>query len=303
MKAYIVLTIIGATVALATWFPRLMLNPGQLSQGHQKIENHCTSCHKLFWGLDDARCIACHKPGEIGKDSSGTVKAAMEFHTSLKGQSCTSCHTDHKGIDRALATIAFDHSQLTAVLLANCSGCHNTPTDSLHTQLSVTCGSCHNTSNWKLEGPFDHALIKGTSQNSCISCHKKPADELHLSVQNNCADCHSTSEWSPATFDHDKYFILDRDHNVKCITCHTDNNFKAYSCYGCHEHTPANVAEEHHEENIYNFDDCVSCHRSGDKHDIRREGNGNNQNRERIRNYVESEKNRERKNGHPEHDD
>ncbi|MGQ9768653.1 MAG: hypothetical protein ACUVSS_15535 [Anaerolineae bacterium] len=44
---------------------------------------------------------------------------------------------------------------------------------------------------------------------------------------------------------------------------------KAYTCYGCHEHTPAKIESEHLEEGIWNFADCVKCHPTG------REGEGN----------------------------
>jgi len=36
----------------------------------------------------------------------------------------------------------------------------------------------------------------------------------------------------------------------------------AYTCYGCHEHTPAKIRAEHEEEGIRDFSDCVQCHRS-----------------------------------------
>ena len=32
-------------------------------------------------------------------------------------------------------------------------------------------------------------------------------------------------------------------------------------CYGCHEHTPANIRAEHEEEGIRDFENCVECHR------------------------------------------
>lgn len=296
MKTFIFLSVICTMVALAVWFPQLMLNPGQLSEGHQKIKEQCTSCHQLFWGINDDKCILCHQPDQVGKSSKIAQKTQLLFHVNLKGQSCTSCHTDHKGLNPSLSTIAFNHKVLSATILANCNNCHTRPTDSLHAQLTVTCGSCHNTSKWQFSGTFNHDLITGINKTNCISCHLKPTDALHLSLQNNCVDCHSTSNWSPATFDHSSYFVLDEDHNVKCQTCHTNNNFKVYSCYGCHEHSEAKIAEEHNEEGIYQFDDCSSCHRSGDKHNIRlRRQDGNDQNFERIRKYVESERKKEDK--------
>ena len=62
--------------------------------------------------------------------------------------------------------------------------------------------------------------------------------------------CHSQDKWIPATFDHDKYFQLDRDHNKRCVTCHVRNDYSRYTCYGCHEHTPDNIRREHVEEGI-----------------------------------------------------
>jgi hypothetical protein len=301
MKAFIFLIAISMIVALAIWLPHLMLNPGKLSSGHQEIENDCSSCHELFSGISNNKCIACHKPAEIGKDSSADKTASLAFHSHVESESCTSCHTDHKGKDPALSTFSFDHKILSATTLANCKTCDAAPTDSLHAKFSISCGSCHHTREWKFEGKFDHEQITGTHKNNCNSCHEKPTDDLHLSLT-NCADCHGTNQWSPATFDHSNYFVLDRDHNAKCNTCHTSaKNYKLYSCYTCHEHSEAKIAREHREEGISNFTDCASCHRSGDKHDIRsREVEKNNTDVERIRDYVQPRKEEKE---HKEHDD
>jgi hypothetical protein len=85
---------------------------------------------------------------------------------------------------------------------------------------------------------------------------------LHLQIKGNCAQCHSAQGWKPATFDHERLFALDGDHNARCETCHVNNDYSRYTCYGCHEHTPANVRAEHEEEGIRNFDNCVKCHRN-----------------------------------------
>lgn len=63
--------------------------------------------------------------------------------------------------------------------------------------------------------------------------------------------------------------MLDRDHNATCATCHTgegqtNNDFTRYTCFGCHQHTPANIRAEHAEEGTRNVDDCVRCHVSVD---------------------------------------
>ena len=115
----------------------------------------------------------------------------------------------------------------------------------------------------------------------CESCHKPPGDSLHRPIKGNCAQCHSTQAWEPATFEHDKLFVLDRDHNAPCETCHKNPaDYRQYTCYGCHEHTIANVRQEHEEEGIRNFDNCVKCHRSADE-EPRGEGRGDEKGGER----------------------
>jgi hypothetical protein len=56
--------------------------------------------------------------------------------------------------------------------------------------------------------------------------------------------------------------VLDKDHNAACTTCHTTSDRRQYTCYGCHEHTEANIRAKHIREGILNFTNCVSCHKS-----------------------------------------
>ena len=49
------------------------------------------------------------------------------------------------------------------------------------------------------------------------------------------------------------------------MTCHVDDNYNQYTCYGCHEHSRSKIREEHVEEGILDYEACVECHRSGDK--------------------------------------
>ena len=87
--------------------------------------------------------------------------------------------------------------------------------------------------------------------------------------------CHTTKAWKPATFDHDKYFVLDGDHNASCVTCHTTAAYKVYTCYGCHEHTVENIRRKHEKEGIREFANCVKCHKSArDKPEGRGERGG-----------------------------
>lgn len=289
MKKLLVIAIICILVWLMAAYPYTMLNPGELVQGHQKEKNKCTSCHEPFWGISSEKCINCHKLNEIGIDSTRDNNEAILFHSNLKGQECTSCHTDHKGIKPSVSLSGFDHSFLSSADQEKCNSCHAKPADELHLLLSADCKSCHTTEAWTFTGVFDHNMIRGADQKNCSSCHRKPTDTFHEGLQNNCSECHSNDKWVPASFDHSSYFMLDRDHNTKCNTCHTNSsNFSIYTCYGCHEHSEVKIQEEHNEEGIYNFNNCTSCHRSSNKHDIRKDGKLDQKGVDELKKFIKS---------------
>jgi hypothetical protein len=299
-------------------YPHILISPGELSQGHQDIKQQCFSCHQPFGGIENDKCIACHTLADIGRDSTRVASDGMVmgeqvlFHENLDKYACTSCHTDHAGLNPAAATngfaheilpenivndciachqkpadelhqqltnacakchttttweqeMAFNHDMIQLPERNNCVGCHQKPDDKLHQQLTDACAKCHTTTTWEQEMAFNHDMIQLPERNNCVGCHESPNDAFHRTLKDACSKCHSTDEWVPATFDHDAYFVLDNDHNVKCATCHLSNNYNTYTCYGCHEHTVSNILQEHREEGITNITNCVSCHRSSDE--------------------------------------
>jgi hypothetical protein len=232
-----------AIAVLVFAFPHLMIGPGRLIPGHEKLETDCFACHQLWRGSVAEKCIACHAPADIGRLSTAgqpiaKTRSTVPFHQELLEGDCTACHSDHAGVKR-----------------------------------------------YEWRGRFDHALLKSGARDRCASCHQPPKDDLHRKIEGNCGQCHSQQKWTPATFDHDKHFVLDRDHNARCVTCHVRNDYSRYTCYGCHEHTPANVRREHIEEGISDFENCVECHRSADEHDIRWEGRRGREGGERRRGH------------------
>lgn len=258
-------------------YPHIMLNPGELIEGHQKLDGNCVSCHELFWGIPNEKCIACHKLDEIGrKADTNASNRKILFHNSLGRQKCTACHTDHKGLNSETAYNAFDHDLLSENIKTRCGDCHIKPSGKLHEQLSATCSDCHNTKGWKSSVAFDHNAIVAMDKADCLACHQKPEDSFHGSFSNKCSDCHNTDKWVPSTFDHSVYFLLDQNHDAECKTCHSQGNFSIYTCYGCHEHSEGKIQEEHSEEGVYNFSYCISCHRSANKHGIQNKNEGNN---------------------------
>lgn len=296
MKKLLILGILIAGISSMFLFPHTMLNPGELVAGHQELNGKCLACHNPFYGISNEKCIACHKLSDIGKDSlMNDTNAPNEkplFHKNLSNQKCASCHTDHKGVKPEISLSSFDHEMLTGIMVSNCNSCHVQPPDTLHKQVTTTCRNCHNTKDWKSSVLFNHDMIQGENKNNCTSCHKSPDDTFHQQTKDNCNKCHSTAKWKPSTFDHSTYFLLDRDHDATCNTCHVNNNLNAYTCYGCHEHSEGKILEEHNEHDIYNFSNCVSCHKSANKHDIRmneeprQESNQNELNK--VRKYIRS---------------
>lgn len=181
-------------------------------------------------------CFACHAP--------------------LRGAASTRCATCHAAADiglrttkglplnRPVAKSAF-HQELIAQDCMACHSDHEGPKLTGHSRKS-----------------FSHALLRPASRDSCESCHTAPKTAVHSDAKARCSQCHAQDHWKPATFDHAKLFVLDRDHNVACVTCHTNSDYKKYTCYGCHEHTPDKVRREHVKEGIQDYENCVRCHRS-----------------------------------------
>jgi hypothetical protein len=136
------------------------------------------------------------------------------------------------------------------------------------------CVACHSDHNGVMAfrpiSRFSHGLVAVSVREQCEGCHTNPGDSLHRRIEGNCGECHSIEAWKPATFDHDEHFRFDRHHPADCASCHIDDDYTRYTCYGCHEHSRSNIREEHYEEGIRNYENCVECHRSGDEDEAER---------------------------------
>jgi hypothetical protein len=256
-----------ALLVLAFVYPHLMVSPGPLVGGHAELTTDCFACHATFRGASTERCVACHALPDIGLRTTKGVavvqrKVKTLFHQELIEQDCMACHSDHAGPKLTQRSRkAFSHALLRAPVRERCESCHAAPANETHRDLPVTCAQCHKPEAWK-PATFDHALLAKAVHDRCESCHKAPADSLHRQIAGNCLQCHSSQRWKPATFDHAKLFVLDRDHDTKCATCHSNDDYSRYTCYGCHEHAPDKIRSKHIEEGISDFQNCVECHRS-----------------------------------------
>jgi len=157
--------------------------------------------------------------------------AFMQEHQTQFGLKCLVCHD---GVDRMHD---FDHAHFFLL-------------DGSHAE--IECESCH----------IDK-IFSGTPAD-CAACHMEP--EIHVGYFGLlCENCHSTVAWSPAqmvahTFplDHGEQGLID------CEICHVDR-YTEYTCYGCHEHQPGEITEEHLDEGISRneLENCAVCHPTG----------------------------------------
>ena len=254
---------------------------------HAELE--CSTCHPDARSRADLQavsldCFDCH--------------AQDDAHSGRFGERCGECHDT-----TTWESAVFDHSQaafpLTGVHIeVPCEECHledvfdGTPGECVdcHRQddthagtFGESCGECHNTANWG-DAVFDHSkaafplsgahlevpcegchlgdVFVGTPE-ECSACHTDPVYHLGLFI-GTCDRCHATQAWSPASFDQPHIFpIIHGESGISpCQTCHPDS-LSIYTCYGCHEHSPAGIENEHLEEGISDFQDCVRCHPTG----------------------------------------
>ncbi|MBL0019074.1 MAG: hypothetical protein IPP17_22285 [Bacteroidetes bacterium] len=258
---------------------------------HQGLgDQACTSCHVDHRGAD---ATAATMQFQHGMPTQATLNNCVNCHGKPQNalhlqvsSNCKSCHTT----EGWAASATFDHEMIVGTDKANCAACHNKPDNALHQQLSTQCSSCHTTAAWDSGKAFDHNMIQGADKNNCLLCHQKPADNFHVGITENCSKCHGTAQWLPSTFDHSKYFVLEGPHKAKCTTCHKTPDFAIYTCFGCHEHTEANIRAEHLEEGIKNTTNCVRCHRSANEDEIRGiegdKGELNPEEANRVRDYI-----------------
>jgi len=285
--ALLFLTLLSGSAGAQSWFERLVM-PGDLIEGHAKLEAECDNCHESFSkGAQAPLCVACHK--EVGTD----VTNKTGFHgraPEVAQQECRFCHTDHigRGADIVqLDTEIFDHSVTDFTLKGNhkavaCDGCHmpdkkfrDAPgscvdchlKDEPHqTRLGRDCENCHSETGWTDVAAFDHSKTKfalhGAHKTAqCSTCH---IGEVYTGLPTECVGCHRSQDVHNGTF------------SQKCETCHSpakwtevrfdhdkDTDFALTgkhaktACYDCHSGTtPAADAPT----------TCIGCHEKDDPH-------------------------------------
>lgn len=199
----------------------------------------CSDCHGGgSFRFPAARCESCHR-----EDQPDFVAR----HRRDWGDACQECHD---GVDRFGD---FDHARTRFAL----TGAHR----------DAGCVACHTRVR-------DLAGFRA-APSGCVACHRD--DDAHRGgFGADCGACHGTTDWEEVDFEH--AFPLDHGRRgaSDCEVCHQDapRSYRTYTCYGCHEHTPANVRAEHREEGIRDYRDCMECHPTGREEEGERHGRG-----------------------------
>jgi hypothetical protein len=194
-------------------------------------------------------------PGPLVKGHAELATDCFACHAAWRGPSSERCIDCHAVADIGLKTtqgvpipaVSTKRSFHQELLDQDCTACHSD-----HQGPRLTRRS---------RKPFSHVLLNEALRGRCASCHVAPPDTAHRTLEGECGQCHRSTAWKPASLDHSRHVVLDRDHQAPCATCHTNNDYSRYTCFGCHEHSQAKIRTKHLKEGIRDFEDCVACHR------------------------------------------
>jgi hypothetical protein len=192
------------------------LMPGEVIQGHAKLESDCKECHVHFnKEAQTGLCEDCHK------DVKADIQKHEGFHGRLSEITCRTCHTEHKGRNAkivVLDTNNFDHTKTDFPLL----GAHLK-------REKVKCRDCHAPNKKYRDAP-----------SACNDCHHK-VDKHKGSLGTDCKSCHNERDWKEAKFNHTfektRFALKGKHADVKCSKCHTDPaHYKGapHECVACH---------------------------------------------------------------------
>jgi hypothetical protein len=241
----------------------------------------CSTCHgkdphdflKGHVGDYGEACLGCHDGVDrFGKRPFDHGKTRFPLDGKHVDAACAKCH---RGA-RALAN--FRDAPRT------CVGCHKD--DDVHKgDNGDDCGACHSTAAWK---PAHRRGAGGAPAPAPVPDQTAPdaaaPDEPEAPAPDEPApddiDASAPAPRPPAPkppapkppapkppeqeAPADHVFPLDHGGGgrVACATCHPRTT-RAYTCFLCHEHTPANIESIHARRNIDDTSDCAGCHPTG----------------------------------------
>lgn len=203
----------------------------------------CSGCHGGdTFRFAEATCEQCHRDYQ---------PEFAALHVRDWGNVCRDCH---EGTDRFSA---FRHDTTGFRLIGQ--------------HAETRCAECH----------VDVRTFSAfaSAPETCIGCHRE--DDAHRGrYGTDCGACHNPERWDDVDFDHTFPLNHGGEVSIACSTCHREMpSFRTYTCYGCHEHEPARVREEHLDEGITDFRSCAECHPTGAKDEAEGRGGGREERR------------------------
>jgi hypothetical protein len=207
---------------------------------HKALAGFSLASHRVNYQEELMNCESCHSQDRFANETLDCLTCHIQedhdyisSHVETYGVDCVPCHD---GTDRMRD---FEHE------LAY-------PLDGAHAD--AECEACH-----------AEKVFSGTTQD-CSGCHEDP--DIHAGKFGlDCERCHSTLAWNPAQLVRHTFFL---DHGsqtntpVECVVCHQDT-MVVNSCYGCHDHQPAEMDQVHLDEGIAEYTTCEQCHPTGQK--------------------------------------
>ena len=279
--------VFGSGIAGASSVLDKLMMPGELSAAHMKLEEDCSSCHKVMQkAAQSSLCISCHK--DVQRD----LDKKSGFHGRdlvVANSECYLCHVEHKGRDNKLIQFEpqlFNHATTNFALEGGhkqvaCASCHlpgKKYREAPHAcvdchfdgqphkgNLGRECQNCHVVQGWKKVAVFDHDKTKFSLKGAhakleCLSCH---VGEIYKGLSMACNDCHAISD------------IHRRQFGLNCETCHSVEKWKGakfdhakntrFALDGAHGH--ASCTDCHGANVMAKISmACISCHKDQDVH-------------------------------------
>ncbi len=218
-------------------------------------------------------CLDCHNQNSWFSATFNHNSTGFPLTGAHLGINCALCHT--KGYSGGTPT--------------SCVACHltnyNSTTNPNHisSKFSTDCQTCHNTTTW-LTSNFNHNTTafpltgshinvacglchtngySGGTPTTCVACHltnfNATTNPNHVAANfpTTCETCHTTTNWTTSTFNHTPYFPLTGNHNVSCVTCHTNSaNYIVFTCVTASCHGNAHYQNQ-------GSAGCYRCHPNG----------------------------------------
>ena len=226
--------------------------------------------------------------------------AAKPGQPTGKSRLCLSCHDGTVALG-ALQNPPANNDMATTFLTAADRGFLDTDLRDDHPiSFDYNAGPYGGSSEIKASGSITLPLepVGAEAHLQCTTCHEPHeadptlAPFLRMTTANGamCLDCHVKSGWTNSTHQSSTAAVAATDLSSRraewvkstvaanaCLSCHAPHNSAAIkparllakneedTCYGCHEHSRSKIREEHLEEGIHDYENCVDCHRSGDE--------------------------------------